>query len=95
MLQFGPPPGCDEGTRERAEPGGHAVDRPALVLDPVHNGPAALQSLHCGRCELDPGAAPGDGEDVGGFDAGRLDGHGVHSGSPLRRTVWTRGTPGR
>src|SRR5262249_37245855 len=97
VLQLGPPLGCDRGAREGAEAGGHPVHRPAGPLDVVHDGAAGPHRVERRGGQDDAGALRGHGDHVTRLDAGRRDGDGggFHIGTPLCRTVDTRGTPGR
>jgi hypothetical protein len=94
VLQLGPPFGGDERVGERAEAGGHAVHRAAGGLDGVDYRAAAGHRGDGGFGYLHPGGVAGNGEDVGGGDAGGFHDDG-HRGAPWCRTVLTRGTPGR
>jgi hypothetical protein len=95
VLELGTPGRCDERVGERPETGRDAVHGPAGLLDPLDDVPRADHGIHSGFGERDPGVAAGDGGDVGGRDAGGLDDDGIHAGTPLCRTLLTRGTPGR
>ena len=100
-LQLGRALGRDHRVGQRAEPGGHAVDRLGLVDEPLDDGGAALDRGSGVVAEHDRPIVPGDGDDVGRDAVGRaraaVVGHAPTvpvveraSSQPLRRTAHQR-----
>ena len=85
-LQLRRPLGGDHRVGERAEAGGHAVDRLRLVHQPLDDRRATLDHRSCVVAERHVATVAGDGDDICGRDTVRPEHQGFVLGHATERT---------